>query len=254
MSLREISFSSTKQLVAYINSNGLSKSQVEAIIPNQQPEAPSAVTLIFWEDGSALSPLEEGNVPSQNRSEPLPHTISEEEIPMPITSKEIADVNIRYTQSRIATDERRMEGETTKEYLYRKDLELAREKEIKQNSYRAWGGEERVKESIKDVERVRIEKPTVKEEIKKSLENVKKPKPKSCNEEQEKWELVMDWWNERYPKQSLDLPYDRIQFKKNSIAIPEELFGDRANDIVLYDLGLIAKAIFGKESAIGYLK
>ena len=137
MKLKEMTFPSIARLVLYVNEHKLSSEQVVTIVPQKEQ-----FILIFWDLSSYIPPLMESESTSIEKNE-LGIPQREEEILMPVTPDELAEVNIMYSQSRLATQELGNPPEKIVDYIKRKDLEREKTEKIKRAAEEFSKGQEK---------------------------------------------------------------------------------------------------------------
>jgi hypothetical protein len=243
MRLREMSFTSTRQLVEFANYRQLNPEQIQNIIRGAHPNENLKVTLVFWDSETLIPPLMETDPVFEEESDNAilfkPSGLS-----LPVSSVDKVKANLAYAKIKVALEDSKGTPESILDYLDRKDKERAQRDRIG----KAVDSTEENENFI-----------TTNEGI--STFASKEPSYSDDDDDEDDltyerknlWKDVHTLWKIRYPDVDMNVPFRKLQFQGETIFVPMYCFGESSEGAVFYNLSLIVEEIFGKSVVLEYL-
>lgn len=216
MRLREISFTSTRQLVEFTNYRKLMPQQIQEILSEVHSNKTLKLTLLFWDDAKHIPPLEEVSpVLREGREAGLAYVQSSKKV----AERSREEANVAYSKTYFSSIDIESPPEEMENFLDRKDKER-----------------EHV-ESIKSVAEMKRE--AARGEI--------------SNEEcRALWNDVEKIWQERYEGIEFPIAFKNLTFEGSTIYAPTYCFGLNPEGAVFYNLALIVEEVFGNDVSLEY--
>ena len=240
MRLREISFTSTRQLVEFANYRHLDPSQVQSILKGAHANESLKVTLVFWDDENQIPPLKETDpVFEEEGDNSIVFTPSG--LSLTFSTIDKTKANLAYAKMKVALEDAKGTPESMLDYLDRKDNErVHRERIIKAK------GEPVLSEDHSEPE---IAISTFSSGIGYD-EDVSE---EDLQKRERLWEDVYTLWEKRYPSVELSVPFDKLKFQGSTIFVPTYCFGASPEGAIFYNLSLVVEEIFGDKVNLEYL-
>lgn len=233
MRLREMSFTSTKSLLAFVNYKQLVSKDIQGVFQNLHPNANFKLTLLFWDDKKKLPPLRESDPIFEERENVLEY---DESWLKPIEIEEdITEANVAYSKMNVLSEDAKKNPEKMSDYLDRKDRERERLSKIRS-----------ARHSLKEDSFERQEK------AKCASQDL--AKEAGSQEQMEfKWNKVKELWSERYSSIPMDIAFGELRFKGNVIYMPMQGLSSEMEGSIFYRLNLLIEEVFGERFSLEYL-
>lgn len=240
MRLREISFTSTRQLVEFANYRHLDPSQVQSILKGAHANDKLTVTLVFWDDENQIPPLKETD-PVFEEDGDNSIIFKPSGISLDFSTVDNTKANLAYSRMKVTMEDAKGTPESMIDYLERKDREREHRDRIKKAK-----GEPAPLDDFSE--------PDVAISSFSSLGETKKKVLEEGSEEMKKlWEDVHALWKKRHENVELPVSFDKLTFQGSTIFVPMYCFGATPEGAVFYNLSLIVEEIFGDEVILEYL-
>ncbi|MFT5318076.1 MAG: hypothetical protein ACI8RA_001337 [Chlamydiales bacterium] len=233
MRLREISFTSTRQLVEFANYRHLDPSQVQSIIKGAHANDKLGVTLVFWDNESMIPPLEETD-PVFEEDGDNSIVFKPSGVSLNFSTIDKTKANLAYSKMKVALEEAKGTPEKMGDYLERKESERIHRDRIKSAKSEVEFLEDHSESDI-GISTFSSRRDSIIEEVSEE-ETLKRKKL---------WEDVHSLWKKRHEGVQLSVPFEKLTFQGSTIFVPMYCFGTVSEGAVFYNLSRVVEEIFG---------